>query len=328
MTPAAGAGDQTIRRSGIGGSDIAALAGVSRWSTAMDKWQEKLGMSAPLVETERMRWGTLLEGTVAKEYSYRTGRKVRQAPTTLDPVTGLRARVIRYSADKPWRMAHVDRLTSYPTDIERGVRRGLEVKTADHFSAADFGEQGSDQVPPDYLLQCAWYMGVTGYDVWDLTVLIGGNKFGTYTIERDQELIDQLWTIGDEFWLTNVLGKVPPPIDGSESSRRFLEGKHGDPAAEIEMTDDLLALAHRHANIAAAIKVSKLELDLVGNKIREAMGAGGKAARDNAKITWAVVSTRRLDTKALAEKLPDVIAPFYTTSEEHRLTVTVREATT
>ena len=314
----ASAGDPRIRRSGIGGSDIAAIAGVSRWSSAMDVYLSKIGQAAPLIETERMRWGNLLEGVVAKEYAHQTGRKVRQAPTTTDPVTGLRTRVIRHSTDKPWRMAHVDRLTS-----ERG--RGFEAKTADRFAASDFGEQGSDQVPPDYLLQCAWYMGVTGFAVWDLAVLIGGNNFRMYTIERDDELIEQLFTIGDDFWQTNVLPQVPPPIDGSEASRRFLEAGLVAPDEALPMSDDLYALALHHANLTQTIKDAEITKDLVANKIREAMQGHGKAQRYNAKVSWSVSTVRRLDTKALAEAHPAIVAPFYVESAQPRLTVTVKE---
>ena len=294
----------------------------------MDVYLEKTGQSAPLIETERMRWGTLLEDAVAREYAHKKHRKVRNAPTTLDPVTGLRARVVRYSADKPWRMAHVDRLTSDPKDAASGIRRGLECKTADRYSGADFGEEGTDQVPANYLLQCMWYLGVTGYDVWDLAVLIGGNTHRVYTIPRDDELIEKLWLIGDEFWTDNVLGKVPPPIDGSEASRRFLEGSHVAPDEEIPMSDELYGLALHYENLNRTIKESEVTRDLVANQIREAMVGKGLAKRDNAKIRWSIVGTRRLDTKALALALPEVVAPFYVESESHRLTVTVKEATT
>ncbi len=315
--------DPRIRRSGIGGSDIAAIVGQSPWSTAMDVWQEKLGLSAPLIETERMRWGTLLEDAIAREYAHKKHRKVRNAPTTLDPVTSLHARVVRYSADKPWRMANVDRLTSDPKDA--GIRRGLECKNADRFAGVDFGEEGTDEVPVNYLLQCMWYLGVTGYDVWDLAVLIGGNTHKVYTIKRDEELIENLWTAADEFWTVNVLGKVPPPIDGSESSRRFLEGSHREPKEEIPMTDELYGLALHHGNLGRQLKDLAAAQDLVGNQIRESMQGKGIARRDNVKVTWSIVHSKRLDTTALVGAHPEVVAPFYVESDQHRLTVTVKE---
>ena len=303
------ASDLAIRRSGIGGSDAAAVAGQSRWRGPMDVYLEKIGSSAPLIETERMFWGKALEDVVAKEYARQKERKVRKSNLTLR------------DSSAPWRMAHIDRAV-ISTD---GVRRGLECKTADRFSAADFGEPDTDEVPPDYLLQCAHYLGVTGWDVWDLAVLIGGNTFRTYHIPRDEDLIHDLFVLEDDFWQNNVVPRIPPPIDGSEASRRFLEAGHVAPEDEIPMTDELYELAMRYESLRLTIKASALGLDLVKNKIREAMSGKGKSRRDNAKVSWSIATVRRLDGKGLAEAHPKLAAPFYVESEEHRITVTVRE---
>lgn len=316
------AGDVTIRRSGIGGSDIARIAGVSKWGGPFDVWLEKTGQSAPILETERMRWGKLLEDAVAKEYAHKTGRKVRNAPTVLDPVTGLRDRLMR-DKSASWRMAHIDRdVIVLPGETPRG----LECKTADRFAAAEFGEEGTDQVPADYALQCHWYMAVTGRPRWDLAVLIGGNQHRHYTIERDEELIDMLRKVADDFWTNHVVTKDPPPVDGTEASRRFLESGHVSQDAEIPMTDRLLELAARYATLKAEIKAREADVDATGNSIREAMKGHGLSVGDRTKIRWSVVTTRRLDSKALTEAHPELATKFTKESEEHRLTVTVKEA--
>lgn len=305
------AADVQVRRSGIGGSDIAKIVGQSRWGGPMDVYLEKIGASAPLVETERMRWGNLLEDAVAREYAHkRKGYKVRKSNLTLRvPSAG-------------WRMAHIDRSVIVPAGEPT---RGLECKTADRFASADFGEEGTDQVPPDYALQCHWYLGVTGRAVWDLAVLIGGNHHRIYTIERDQELIDMLWLAADEFWNDHVVQRVPPPIDGTEASRRFLEAGHVNADAEIPMTDTVYELALRYRTLRDEIKEREKAVDDVGNRIRDGLAGNGLAARDNVKIRWSLVTTRRLDTKALTEAHPAIAATFTKESEEHRLRVDVKE---
>lgn len=310
-------GNPILRQSGIGGSDVAAIVGVSRWSTAMDVWLAKTGQAAPLIPSAAMEWGNLLEDPIARKYAKETGRKVVNASATLDWATGLRARVIRPWADKPWRMAHVDRLVS-------GESRGLEVKTA-RFAGDDWGEQGTDQVPPDYRLQVAWYMALTQRDVWDIAVLIGGSDFRIYTIERDLELEEMLFKVVDDFWLTHVLPRVAPPIDGSEATRRYLESRHTAPEVAIPMSDRLYELALAYESVQREIKDAEARKDALANGIREQMGEAGKAARDNAKVSWTVARSRRLDTTALAEAHPDIVRPFYVESESHRLTVSVKE---
>lgn len=313
----ADAGNPTLRKSGIGGSDVAAIVGVSRWTTAMDVYLAKTGQSAPLLPSGAMEWGHILEDPIARKYARETGRKVVNASATLDAHTGLRARVIRPFADKPWRLAHVDRLVS-------GEARGLEVKTA-RFAGDEWGEPGSDQVPVDYRLQVAWYMALTQRPVWDIAVLIGGSDFRIYTVERDAELEQMLFDVVDAFWVDNVVARVPPPVDGGESTRRYLESRHTAPDKEIPMTDRLYELALQYETVVREIKDAEARKDALGNGIREQMGEAGKAQRDNAKVAWTITKTRRLDATALAKAHPAIAAPFYNESESHRLTVTVKE---
>lgn len=69
------------RRKGIGGSDVAALLGISPWRTARDLYFDKLNIVA--VEDNEDNWvalemGHLLESLVAKIFQHRTGYKVYQ----------------------------------------------------------------------------------------------------------------------------------------------------------------------------------------------------------------------------------------------------------
>ena len=69
------------RRKGIGGSDVAALLGISPWRTARDLYYDKLNIAA--VEDNENNWvalemGHLLEPLVAKIFQHRTGYKIYQ----------------------------------------------------------------------------------------------------------------------------------------------------------------------------------------------------------------------------------------------------------
>jgi hypothetical protein len=57
------------RRKGIGGSDAAAVAGLSRYRTPIQVYMEKLGLIDPPEENEAMYWGKKLEDLVAEEFS-------------------------------------------------------------------------------------------------------------------------------------------------------------------------------------------------------------------------------------------------------------------
>ena len=70
------------RKSFIGGSDIAAVMGMSRWVTPLQLWSEKTGkVEAPdLSDNQAVEMGIELEESVARLWTKRTGRKVRRAP--------------------------------------------------------------------------------------------------------------------------------------------------------------------------------------------------------------------------------------------------------
>ena len=90
---------RTDRMSGLGGSDIAAILGVSPYKTAVDVWLEKTGRAVNdnIGNENAVYWGNVLEDVVAKEYSKRNGVKIQRVNRT-----------IRHS-DKPFMLANIDR---------------------------------------------------------------------------------------------------------------------------------------------------------------------------------------------------------------------------
>ena len=89
-----------LRRQGIGGSDVAAILGLSKWRTPLEVWQDKTA-TAPVEDREPSQaahFGTVLEETVAQEFASRTGYRIKTAPGMLQ------------TDDRPWECANVDRL--------------------------------------------------------------------------------------------------------------------------------------------------------------------------------------------------------------------------
>jgi putative phage-type endonuclease len=183
-----------IRRSGIGGSDTAAVLGLSKWRTPLQVYYEKIGEADPIVETEPMRWGKVLEPVLIQEYANKTGRVVNKP-----------SGVIRL-ADHPHFIANLDGFT------EDG--RVLEIKTAR--SADNWGDEGTDEVPTDYFLQVQHYMAVTGMQVTDIAVLIGGSDFRIYEVEADPELHQMMLKQGAEFWKRVQEATPPDPINKAD----------------------------------------------------------------------------------------------------------------
>lgn len=71
------------RQTGIGGSDVAAILGLSRYKSPLDVYNDKIGEISESEQTQAAYWGTQLEDIVAKEFQKRTGMKVQKVNSQL-----------------------------------------------------------------------------------------------------------------------------------------------------------------------------------------------------------------------------------------------------
>lgn len=185
------------RSNGLGGSDAGVAAGLSPFKSPIQLYYEKRG-ETPVSdeETEAMEWGSLLEEPIAQKFSKVTGLKIRKQP-------------LRVATSKPFMLANIDRQVLGETAI-------LECKALNAFtrieSAADL---------PDYMyLQAMHYLEVYDYERLYFAILIGGQKFVQFPVERDQATIDVLIEVEAEFWRRVKLGD-PPPVDGSDATKEL-----------------------------------------------------------------------------------------------------------
>ena len=66
------------RNMGIGGSDASVIAGVNPYRSVLQLWKEKTGQEVPEEkDTEVTHFGNVLEPVVKKEFTRRTGLKIR-----------------------------------------------------------------------------------------------------------------------------------------------------------------------------------------------------------------------------------------------------------
>lgn len=197
------------RRVGIGGTDIAAILGVSPYRSAWDVWAEKVGELADIdrPQTEVMYWGKAMEPLLATEYTKRTQRRI----TWLDKTFA-----------HPERAWHIGRPDAICMDEERGV----DCKTASAWLADQWGPDGSNIVPDHYAIQAQWYMSLFSVPLWDFAVLIGGNDFRVVTVEFDPEIEVIMLATAEQFWRHHVIAKDPPVITASEAASMWLARRY------------------------------------------------------------------------------------------------------
>ncbi len=197
------------RRSIIGGSDIAAICGLSPWSTGYEVYLDKTGQLPDRPPSTAMTMGTLLEDAISRGYSDQTGRALCRVPYRIDR-----------HPDHPWMGASLDAWTPAQDMI-------VECKNVSAFAHDDWGEPGTDQVPEHYAIQVQWQMGVTGIPVADVAALIGGVDFRIYTVPRNEQVIQALITIGEDFWRRVQERRPPEPDFRHPSTARLLAGLYG-----------------------------------------------------------------------------------------------------
>jgi len=292
------------RQSGIGGSDIAAICGLNQYKTPMQIWESKVNPVQDEETSQPAYWGNVLEEVVAKEYAKRTGYKVQRVNTQMR------------HPDFNFAIANIDRAVINP-DISGNVRwkdgklttdRILECKTANGFAAKQWGEAGSDQVPDSYLIQCQWYLGITGASVCDLAVLIGGQDFRIYTILRDDDLINDLLQQGAAFWELVKNNIAPDPINYPEAVKKWATS---DPTLSVQADDSLIDDLEQIQSIKAQVKELEAQEDEIKARVVYALKEAETLIYQGVKVATCKTQTRTsFDSKAFEKDHPELYAQY------------------
>lgn len=303
------------RQSGIGGSEIAAIVGLSQYRTPTQVWESKVNPVQDEETSQPAYWGTVLEDVVAKEYALRTGNKVQRL-----------TKQMRHP-DFEFAIANIDRAVINPA-ISGNVRwkdgklttdRILECKTANGFMAKQWGEVGSDQVPDSYLIQCQWYMGVTGASICDLAVLIGGQDFRIYTIVRDDDLINDLLIQGAAFWELVQSRTEPDPVNYPEAVKKWAIS---DASLSVQADDLLIDDLEKIQSIKAQVKELEAQEDAIKARVLMSLENAETLLYQGVKVATCKTQVRNsFDAKTFEKDHPDLYAQYKKTSSTRVLRI-------
>lgn len=252
------------RRHGIGGSDAAAIVGLSPYSSPYTVYCDKVGLTADDKDTEAARLGRDLEGYVVQRWQERTGKRARRCNYMLQ------------NQILSWMIADVDRLVI-------GEDAGLECKTTSAYNKTDFA--GGD-IPPYYYVQCQHYMAVTELPRWYLGVLVLGVGFYDLVVERNDDDIDALTEAEGRFWHDHVVPRVPPAPDGSDCTSKVLDMLY--PRAECE-TVTLYGMepeAQRYLALNRQIKALNGQKKEIQNRMKAQMRQGSIGIMRDYTARW------------------------------------------
>lgn len=233
------------RKHMIGGSDIAAILGISKFKSRLELYYEKKGFITPPEEdTAPQKWGKLLERVIRDEYERLHNVKVHVPYGLTHP-------------QHPYLKAHLDGYIYSKDEL-------LEIKCANAYSVSEWGEPGSDFIPPAYLVQVAYYCVLSGARRGHIAVLIGGNEYREYTYERDRELEGYIIEAAVEFWDCLEADRHPPALNMEEARLKYLQSSHRKSlivTPEIsEIYLNILNLKEKEKSLKKELEKQKYEL--------------------------------------------------------------------
>ena len=281
----------------IGGSDIGAILGLSKFRTPLEVWMEKTGKEVRKLDSLPLRFGSFAEEFVASEYARATGFELRHDES------------IYIHPTHPMMSAHVDRVV-LGNGLSKPATRLLECKTANPFARGEWGEPGTDQVPMSYLCQCIWYMAITGIAQCDLAVLFGNSDFRIYEIARDLELEALVIEKALHFWNEYVLKDIPPPAQTEGDYQALF--KKSDPSKTIEANQKTVELIRQLQSLSKQSGDVDSEITQVKQHIMNEMKeAEVLLYQGNVIVTWkAPKPSYRLDGKRLEAEEKEIFERF------------------
>jgi putative phage-type endonuclease len=238
--------DLEARKQFIGASEVAAVLGVSPFKTAFEVWAEKTGRVEPFAGNKYTDGGNRFEPVVLDWAEEKLG--------------ALERNVVCKFGDAPV-ASTCDALT-----VERSP---VEAKTAGLFRPLPegWGEDGSDNVPDFYLIQCQAQMLCTGADVAHLAAFLGGRGFAMFTIQRSEKICKFLADFLPEWWNRHVVADSAPPMENT--STEVLKRLKREPKKIIEVTAEA---AVRLERARAAESEAKKEVEAAQAALLAQMG--------------------------------------------------------
>lgn len=283
----------------LGGSDVAAVLGVSHYRTPLELWQEKTGrkvFKADPEETRRKSRGQKLEPFIVEM----AVEKLREQGHTVEIIT----RNARYfDPSLPFLSCEID------AELEvDGQEVNFDAKSASGAARQRWGEEGTDQVPLEYAAQFMHGLGITARPKTLVAALRSFDDVELYEVPRDELTIQAMREKCVLFWRDCVEADRPPdPITFADCRELWPEGN----GKRVEATEEVLALIDELRQVADRKKALANREEWLRFELARFMGPAeviSKGVRD--LVSWAAETRSDFDEKAFRREHPDWVALF------------------
>ena len=280
----------TLREKRIGGSDVGAILGVNPYKSIIDVYIDKTEGST-FKGNNATHWGHMLESTIIKEFASRHKElQVFDAP---------------FSIVDNFLIANLDAVLR---DKENGNFGVLEIKTTSLWNKKEWEE---DTIPQSYYAQVQHYLMLTGYKFAYVAVLIGGQEYKEFKVERNEEDIELIRSKATEFYKENILKQIPPMPDGSDAYMDYLKKKAMDIENDtvVEFVD-LEEKAQKVKDIGKEINNLKKEQDLLKEQIMLELINNGTQKGVAGKLKFNIQTRKTADFEAMIKANAELVAQY------------------
>ncbi|WP_243129484.1 lambda-exonuclease family protein [Clostridium sp. HBUAS56017] len=294
------------RVNSIGGSEIGAIAGYSKYASPLTVFNDKLGLVDKFKGNIHTKFGTRMEpyirewiqddfeedtGIALKTYEYPYMMIDREIPYFSANIDGLGL------LENQWKYRE-NRDTGEFWSIEPGELFGLEIKTGSEFLKRMW--TGED-IPDTYYCQIQWYMGVTGLKHF-LIIYLLGKEVKWKVIPRDEDDIKALRNIGQEFWTQHIIQKVAPSPTGlAVETDQIKEQQALNDIGVVNILDEKLS---NYQKVSDEIKELEQQKEKLKQEIFLDLGNAQKGTDGLYKVSRFQIKRDTLDNKLLKEKYP------------------------
>ena len=263
-----------IRKKGIGGSDIAAIAGLNHWKSPLALYWDKVGEQYQQEDNIAMELGRELEPFLRKKFEKWMLKNEGFEVEVMEEKNVLR------HPEHEWMIANIDGKFEHP---KHGLCL-LELKTA---SERMFSEWEDNQLPDSYYCQIQWYLAVTGLKTAYIGYLIGNRKFDVKEVIRNDDVIGLLIEKASDFWHNNILAKVPPAPVGFNSDTDILKKLYPEEEKEkaIEL-HDMQSYYDEYKQLTKRQKELEVRIEVIKQLFMSRLEAAEVGYVGKKRITW------------------------------------------
>lgn len=303
----------------VGGSDAAAILGVSPWATPVELWMQKTGRA--LDE----------EITPARQRMFDRGHKLE--PFIRDMVIdklrddGVEVELVACNAryvdpEHPFMSCEIDFELRLTGDVEiggeviamDGEHVNADAKSVSGFARKKWGEENTEDVPIEYAAQFMHGLMVTP-DQRRFCLVAALRSFDDvdiYWVRRDEETIAAMRDKEIMFWYDHVLRDTPPDTLTFDDVKALFPHDNGQP---VEATAEVAIKVRELAEVKAKIKDLEEAEEVLKHQIGDFINPHAILIFAGKEIaTWKGQAQRRLDVDGLREAEPEIAAKFTKTS--------------